>query len=398
MSSQPDCPDGSLEALTAAGIKFAIIDNKMIVPIPFLGEDGEVHRGYLADPLHILGTGQIGKPANHQLYFSGGTPHQLDGKDLLKVLGNGNGNNFPVFGDIVAKYYFSHKKQAAGRNREYESLAEKIIQYYKVIAGPAEHKFPGATAAMTDVDIQQGYDPPFKFPDAHSAAAGLDNFNLPLSELAVALIGVGGTGSYILDYLAKTPVAKIKVFDPDLFEVKNSFRSPGTSNLEDFDKAKVRVYADRYSSFREGMEFYEKKLDASNIDEIADCDFVFLALDNGVSRRELTDLLDARGALYIDVGLGLERADDGLFGMARTTFVSDETRETVGEQKALPFIDADQEEYMTNIQIAEWNALNAAIAVIRFKSHFGFYADDIRFFRHLVSSRRMTSFVSAIYK
>jgi hypothetical protein len=33
-------------------------------------------------------------------------------------------------------------------------------------------------------------------------------------------------------------------------------------------------------------------------------------------------------------------------------------------------------DYDRNIQIAELNSLNAALAVIRFKKHFGFYADD----------------------
>ncbi|WP_427969655.1 DUF6791 domain-containing protein [Altererythrobacter sp.] len=396
MSLQLACPDGSFEALEQAGVKFGVADNRIIIPVPFLGEDGEAHRGYLVDPLHIMGDGSVGLPSNHQMYFAGGTPHELDGRTMLPVLGEGAGNNYPVFGGAVAQYYFSYKIRANGHNREYVSLAEKVVHYFRTISAPVEHKFPGTVKAMVDVDIESDYDPPFKFPDAHSAAAGLDNYNIPLKELTVGLIGVGGTGSYILDFLVKTPVRKIRVFDADDFEVKTSFRSPGSSNVTEFDRPKVEVYRDRYGTFREGLEFHSVRINSSNVEMVSDCDFIFLAIDNGISRRELTSLFDSRELTYIDVGMGLERADDGLFGMVRTTFVSDETRQVVQQQNAIPFADADQEQYLTNIQIAEWIALTAAIAVIRFKSHFGFYADDVGFFRHIIPSRRMSAITSKI--
>ena len=396
MSLLPECPDGSFEALSQAGIKFAVVDNKIIVPVAFLGDDGSAHRGYLVDALHIAGDGSVGVPANHQMYFSGGTPHEIEGNDMLSVLGSLSGNNFPVFGDLTAKYHFSYKYMSNGHLRDYTSLSEKVINYYRRISSPVEYKFPGTSAAMLNLDIESQYDPPFKFPDTHSAGAGLDILNRPLQDLTIAIIGLGGTGSYVLDFLVKTPVRKIRIFDDDFFEVKNSFRSPGTSKVVEFDRPKVEIYKERYSSFREGLEFETMRLGSENIDRVSDCDFIFLALDSGVSRRELATLLDERGKTYIDVGMGLERADDGLFGMVRTTFVSEETRRTVSERNAIPFADAEQDQYLTNIQIAEWNALNASIAVIRFKSHFGFYADDARFFQHLVSSRRMNAVVSKV--
>jgi hypothetical protein len=42
----------------------------------------------------------------------------------------------------------------------------------------------------------------------------------------------------------------------------------------------------------------------------------------------------------------------------------------------VPFSDGDgQNEYALNIQIADLNALNAALAVIKWKKLFGFYVD-----------------------
>ena len=43
----------------------------------------------------------------------------------------------------------------------------------------------------------------------------------------MAVIGLGGTGAYVLDFFVKTPVREIRAFDLDAFHVHNAFRSPG---------------------------------------------------------------------------------------------------------------------------------------------------------------------------
>ena len=56
----------------------------------------------------------------------------------------------------------------------------------------------------------------------------------------MAVIGLGGTGSYLIDFLVKTPVKEIRAFDPDRFFVHNAFRSPGrlTSKRSENSKRK----------------------------------------------------------------------------------------------------------------------------------------------------------------
>ena len=50
---------------------------------------------------------------------------------------------------------------------------------------------------------------------------------------AVAIAGPGGTGSYVLDLVAKTPVRDIHLFDGDSFMSHNAFRAPGAASLEE---------------------------------------------------------------------------------------------------------------------------------------------------------------------
>ena len=44
-------------------------------------------------------------------------------------------------------------------------------------------------------------------------------------------------------------------------------------------------------------------------------------------------------------------------------------------ERRVSFSDGDDDEYKTNIQIADLNMLNATLAVIRWKKHYGFYQD-----------------------
>ena len=50
-----------------------------------------------------------------------------------------------------------------------------------------------------------------------------------------------------------------------------------------------------------------------------------------------------------------------------------------------PLVDTADDIYKSNIQIAELNALNAALAVIRYKQLRGFYADDENIYHLLLS-------------
>ena len=112
--------------------------------------------------------------------------------------------------------------------------------------------------------------------------------------------------------------------------------------------------------------------------QIDGLDFVFLCLDGGPVKRAVVERLDANGQRFIDVGMGIVRDDDHLSGIIRVTTSTPETR-----PDAIPYIsyadgDGEANEYSTNIQIAELNALTPPLAVIRWKKLFGVYRDGRR--------------------
>ena len=79
---------------------------------------------------------------------------------------------------------------------------------------------------------------------------------------------------------------------------------------------------------------------------------------------------------FIDVGMGVEIADGALGGVLRITTSTVAKRDHVRGKSRIPFPDSGGDnDYSKNIQIADLNALNAALAVIKWKKLFGFYRD-----------------------
>lgn len=71
--------------------------------------------------------------------------------------------------------------------------------------------------------------------------------------------------------------------------------------------------------------------------------------------------------------MGLNRSVVGLNGTVRITGVDRTAYDRTIDTAYLPTENAKEDEYRRQAQIAELNALNAALAVIRFKQHFGIY-------------------------
>jgi hypothetical protein len=71
--------------------------------------------------------------------------------------------------------------------------------------------------------------------------------------------------------------------------------------------------------------------------------------------------------------MGLNRSVVGLNGTVRITGVDRAAYDRTIDTAYLPTGDTKEDEYRRQAQIAELNALNAALAVIRFKQHFGVY-------------------------
>ena len=215
----------------------------------------------------------------------------------------------------------------------------------------------------------------FNYIDTASSRAGIATLAVKLKIAKVAIVGVGGTGAYILDFLAKTPVGEIHLFDEDDFLQHNAFRSPSAPSIEDLEEhmKKVEHFARVYSKMRRGVIAHPYNIVADNSEELRGFDFVFLTAESSYAKAFIPRKLIEFGIPFVDVGMGIYE-EGALGGILRTTTITPNHNDHVSTRISAG--DGIADAYAQNIQIVELNALNAALAVIKWKKLLGFYLDD----------------------
>lgn len=337
----------------------------IIYGLPYLDNEGGLKHGDWVSPLDLNGA-VIDPPSKHQAWWRGSRPCDQTKRELR--LGGGAGR-VTVTQDFVTDYSFSFKLHENGEMRAYRSFEEKVQTYLDAITAPALAAYPDATP-LRGIEIKaaaQGS--PLRFPDTMSASYNMNDISSLLRGKKVAIIGLGGTGSYILDFLARTHLERIALFDDDQVHVHTIFRMPGFIPRA-IGSPKVEALARQYGQWHAGLDPIPERITPENIERLTDFDFVFVSVDDGPARHHIVDWLSAKGIPYVDCGMGLTRSLVGLSGFVRITGVDRQAFERNVNTVRLPVENAKDDEYRKQAQIAELNALNAAMAVIRFKQHF----------------------------
>ncbi|MDO1560131.1 ThiF family adenylyltransferase [Brevundimonas sp. 2R-24] len=255
--------------------------------------------------------------------------------------------------------------------RPYHSFEEKIQTYIDAIVPPALAAHPDATP-LRGISIKAAkHESPLRLPDTLSSRYHMNDLSARLLGKRVAIIGLGGTGSYILDFIARTHLAEIVLFDDDKLHIHTFFRFPGF--MKPVTGKKVDVLARVYDGWHGAISAKPERITQENIESLAGFDFVFVSVDHGPSRVLIVDWLTSHDVPFVDCGMGLNRGVGGLSGIVRITGTDRDAYTQTAGSVHLPAGDPVGGEYRRQGQIAEMNALNAALAVIRFKQHFGIY-------------------------
>ncbi|MBZ9991417.1 ThiF family adenylyltransferase [Mesorhizobium sp. BH1-1-5] len=364
-----------LLALRNAGFHLEIRSGYLLVKdVPYVTSSREVREdGVLFSKLEtqvLDGHERTKRPDAHVAYWTGEHPCQADGAKIRAFENPSAPQNFGK--GVQADFTFSAKAS-------YRDYVHKMQAYLGWIVGEAQKIRPEVTAQTFPVyATDEDDDDVFNYIDTASSRVHVGADNEKLEEQRVAIIGVGGTGSYVLDFVAKTRVAEIHIFDGDRFDTHNAFRAPGAWSLEELEskKSKVDTLGDIYGKLRRrGLIKHPAKLTTENIQQLEGINFAFLCLDNGKSKRAIVDWLLEHNVSFIDVGMGVVRAPTGLQGIVRVLTCTPGKSDHIATRMSFGEDDEAENEYATNIQIAELNALNAAMAVIRWKRLIGFYRD-----------------------
>jgi molybdopterin/thiamine biosynthesis adenylyltransferase len=369
-----------LQQLRSDGYAISVQNDHLVITnIPFVTAEREIVYGALiSDGLNVQGNQTI-KPNSH-VVIATHMPHDAQGNKLTALLMGGEQNE-----ELVPGLPSVCRLSNTPNGKEPDTYHENFTHYIDLIVPHARAIDPAVTARVTNPVDSSTYNV-FHYIDTNTSKARIGKYASLLMPQTIAIVGLGGTGSYILDLVAKTPVRAIHLYDDDVFSNHNAFRSPGAASLTDLDEAlsKVDYQAKQYGEMHRVIHAHPSRVDASNVDELSNYDFVFLCVDDAASRQLIATALADKEIPFVDTGISVEAGELGLTGAARVTTVF--PPDTIPGLEKLPTSSPAHDLYESNIQVADINMLNAAHAVIAWKQWSKFY----------YSSNKYTELVASI--
>ena len=293
---------------------------------------------------------------------SDGRVYHADGSPIESYIG-GDGKTWSTI---------SIRKGGQDSAEEDESAINLIHRYAKQIVGAVSAAGYSETASLT---IQN----PFKIPNTFEARAAIGPVQDRVRHQRIAIIGLGGTGSYVLDLVVKTPVKEIHLLDSDDADWHNFMRAPGAPTAAEIESRhngplkKVDYYHSKYASLREGIYPHVVRVDSpSTFREFFlahPIDYAFVCIDQVADESPRQDVvycgLSEAAVPFIDSGVSIT-LDDGRVRGAVTT--SAYVAGSMDWKHAIPNakVKGDVLGYR-NVQLPEVNSLAASLAVMEWR-------------------------------
>lgn len=353
--------------LEITSLNFLLIHN-----VPYVDTHGKIRRGILASSLSLAGD-KTAAPDTHVALFVGEHPCYQDGSIISGIQHSAISQN--LGSDLVANFSFSNKPPTG-----YSDYFAKMTRYVEVISAPAISLDASISAQTFKAVPTTPNESVFAYMETASGRVGISEITAKLATCVIGIVGLGGTGAYVLDLVAKTPARAIHIFDGDDFLHHNAFRSPGAPSLDQLrnKQKKVDYLKAIYARMHTKISAHACYIDEQNVDLLRQMNYVFICVDKGWVKRLIIDKLIEWHTPFVDVGMGVHivESEKSLVGIVRVTSATGANDHHITGR--ISFDEDIDDDYRRNIQIADLNALNAALAVVKWKKQFGFYQDMAR--------------------
>lgn len=383
MSSSPIDRSADIKALTEAGYAVELRGAYLVVKnVPYLeNAAGQLARADMVTSIEFH-DGAATRPGEHTVWWTGKPPFRANGSSMEEYLSCGAWPEGHALGEeLTAHMQWSRKPVSNGKKRAYVDYEEKVTTYIAEVAGQADIRHPGVLeAAKTGEAPTIALNSRFKYIDTNTYRYGLKGIEERIEDEIVAIVGVGGTGSYLMDILVKTNVKELHLFDEDVLKQHNAFRMCGAARIEELGGScsKVDWYRRTYSAIREeGIHVHTKELTGSCKDILAKFTTVFIAVDDLTVRRNLQAACNELGIYHVSVGIGVEVEGESNDQLGGNVKVETAFRPRHSSTNELPPEEKPDQAYGI-VQTAELNMLGAALAVLEWKAKVGIYRNDRR--------------------
>ena len=230
---------------------------------------------------------------------------------------------------------------------------------------------------------------PFNIPNTFEARSGIGPVQNRIRSQRIAIIGLGGTGSYVLDLIAKTPVAEIHLLDSDELAWHNFMRSPGAPTADEIEKQRKKAiskntyYLRKYESLRRGIFNHairvESASDLSTLISSNPVDFAFVCIDQRTESESprqdfVYSALSQSDIPFVDSGISIGIEESAIRGVITTSYHppgSHEWQFLIPNAKVV----GDRPGYR-NVQLPDINSLAASLAVTEWRRRTGQYVTD----------------------
>lgn len=360
-------PSALLGLLKEKGIIAKWVNNYLVIAnVPYVNKEKIIKNGVLIDT-KVHSNMPLNNGNGHIMHFSGEFPCNIEGKELEGIrLGV---EKIKICEGLITDFTFSTKVRGVG----YNNYVDKIVNYYRIISSQAN-----ALGSIEKHDFEYVEDKhitSLQYEDMNSSRANIRHVSKKLYNQKIAIVGVGGTGSFILDHLSKCDVSSIHIIDDDILKIHNAFRIPGAVKESVFSEniLKVNYLQNVYNVINKNIKILPEKISEINVNILDDMDMIFVCIDGGKLKEYLINYLIEKGLKFIDTGIGIECVDSKLIGSIVNVYADEKYNSHV--IKHITLNSDGFNEYNSNIQISEINALAASLAVIKWKQSIGFYAD-----------------------
>lgn len=202
-------------------------------------------------------------------------------------------------GGVHASIVFSNPNSPAGRVW-LEDGTTSPVDLIRVIGKTIKYYFRNSSEDLTDL----------LFFDRQTRAFGHEIQPL-LKSLSIGVVGVGGTGSAVVEQLIRLGVGRLLLCDDDLFDSSNINRVYG-SRVSDKSILKVKLLERLAKDIGLGtvVEVLPKRISfASSVKKLINCDMIFGCTDDEWGRSILTRLAIYYFIPVFDVGVRIDSTD-----------------------------------------------------------------------------------------
>lgn len=361
-----------LQNLQNEGYDIEVRDAYLLVHhVPYYNSDKQIKHGMLAMAIKTSGN-TILPPDDHTAFWKGEKPCFPDGSEVPSLINCPQKTN--LGNEIYSDYFCSRKPESNGG--KYIDFYEKVTGYFHCISDPVCAFDKKAFLRTKSPILIEDDKSPLIYQDTNASRANIVGVNESMKGKKIAIIGLGGTGSYLLDHLGKTCISEIHLFDDDVFDTHNAYRAPGAPSEEDLKQRKMKVeyFQETYSRMHKNIIPHCTKITPTNLYLLDDLDCVFICVDKVGVRCMIAEYLEKRKAIFIDSGMGIVKEQDSLLGLIRVTSAYQNNYSHIKE--VFGAATQDDDVYSSNIQVSELNCLAAIMMIMKWKRMIGFYVND----------------------